>query len=63
MSLRRCKNCGDIMEGDGYTVVLHCPSIDVIGSGVEPDGEPVYCWDPEARIRRNLLNNEPFGGV
>ena len=29
-----CIHCGEIMEGDGYTIVYHCPSIEV--DGVEP---------------------------
>ena len=36
-----CKVCGEQMEGDGYTVVVHCPRVDVIG--IEPDCNPVYC--------------------
>jgi hypothetical protein len=31
------------MEGDGYTNVLHCETLDVIGEGYEPDANPVYC--------------------
>lgn len=37
-----CINCGEELEGDGYTVVLHCYGADDI-DGVEPDGKPVYC--------------------
>lgn len=36
-----CKVCGEQMEGDGYTVVVHCPRVDV--SVIEPDCNPVYC--------------------
>ena len=36
-----CKVCGEQMEGDGYTVVVHCPRVDV--SDIEPDCNPVYC--------------------
>ena len=39
----RCKNCGGTMEGDGYTNVLHCETLDVIGEGYAPDANPVYC--------------------
>lgn len=38
-----CKHCGKRMEGDGYTTVYHCPNVDIIGEGYEPDAEPVYC--------------------
>lgn len=23
-----CKDCGEQMEGDGYTTVFHCPNVD-----------------------------------
>ena len=36
-----CKDCGEQMEGDGYTIVLHCPNVDV--SDITPDCDPVYC--------------------
>ena len=38
-----CKNCGGAMSGDGYTTVLHCEEVDVIGEGYEPDAKPVWC--------------------
>lgn len=38
-----CKNCNEPLEGDGYTEVLHCPNVDVIGEGYAPDESPVYC--------------------
>ena len=42
-----CKDCGENLEGDGYTTVIHCPytaaSIDV-----EPDAAPIYCgWSED----------------
>lgn len=40
---RACRDCSETMEGDGHTVVYHCPSVDVINSGIEPDANPVYC--------------------
>lgn len=36
-----CKDCGEQMEGDGYTTVVHCPRVDV--SDITPDFDPVYC--------------------
>lgn len=36
-----CKDCGEQMEGDGFTIVVHCSSVDV--SDVTPDCNPVYC--------------------
>jgi hypothetical protein len=38
-----CPNCGGNLVGDGYTVVLHCETIEV--PSVEPDGHPVFCAD------------------
>jgi hypothetical protein len=44
--MSKCIVCGEDMEGDGYTVVLHCPSVDV--EDYEPDSNPVYCqWKLE----------------
>ena len=36
-----CNDCGEQMEGDGYTIALHCPNVDV--SDITPDCDPVYC--------------------
>ena len=40
-----CKNCGGDMVGDGYTVQVHCETVDLIGhpKACAPDGEHVYC--------------------
>lgn len=38
-----CKDCGERMEGDGFTIVLHCPYADDKVSDKEPDANPVYC--------------------
>lgn len=38
-----CPNCGGCLSGDGFTEVLHCENVDVIGEGYEPDAPPVYC--------------------
>ncbi len=43
----QCKTCGESMEGDGYTVVLHCPNLDLIGEGYEPDANPVHCTEEQ----------------
>ena len=41
-----CKNCGEELEGDGYTYVLHCPnSEDPEIDWSEPDAEPIMCED------------------
>lgn len=37
-----CKNCGEHMEGDGYSVVVHCPNAEDYDY-CEPDADPVYC--------------------
>ena len=32
------------MEGDGYTVVLHCPNADADAVAcAEPDANPIFC--------------------
>ena len=39
-----CEKCGEHLEGDGYTKVLHCPDADEDKvDGVEPDASPIYC--------------------
>ena len=40
-----CKTCGEEMEGDGYTVVIHCPNVETYGMCIEPDANPVHCED------------------
>ena len=42
-----CKDCGEHLEGDGYTVVMHCPYADEV-LYVEPDAAPIYCGWSEA---------------
>ena len=37
-----CKHCGGRMEGDGYSVVLHCEYVEDT-DGYEPDANPLYC--------------------
>lgn len=37
-----CPDCGELMDGDGYTLVLHCPNADDYDDR-EPDANPVYC--------------------
>lgn len=40
----QCKDCGEHMEGDGYSTVVHCPNTDYIKYyDKEPDANPVYC--------------------
>lgn len=49
-----CINCGGIMVGDGYSVVLHCELVDVIGEyGCEPDADPIYCKNQEEEYNKN----------
>lgn len=39
-----CKDCGEIMEGDGFSVVVHCPNADFLfWYDKEPDAAPVQC--------------------
>ena len=35
-------DCGERLEGDGYTVVLHCPYSDK-DIDVAPDSNPIFC--------------------
>lgn len=37
-----CKTCGERMEGDGYTRVIHCPNA-LDTEYVEPDANPIHC--------------------
>lgn len=39
-----CPNCGEDLEGDGYTTVFHCPNADEDQvSCAEPDANPIPC--------------------
>lgn len=39
-----CKDCGEGMEGDGFSVVIHCPNADFLfWYDKEPDAAPVHC--------------------
>ncbi len=51
-----CKHCGEHMEGDGYTRVLHCPNTLVDTSFHEPDADPVYC----TRVIDSLKDVRPY---
>ena len=46
-----CKGCGESMEGDGYTIALHCPNVDV--SYMTPDCDPVYCEIEDELVDRH----------
>ena len=37
-----CPNCGETLEGDGYTMVLHCPNVE-LDDWLEPDADPILC--------------------
>lgn len=50
-----CKNCGERLEGDGYTTVLHCPNAEA--EGYTPDDNAVYCTVQVAtEEERNAMN-------
>jgi hypothetical protein len=57
-----CKNCGESLEGDGYTRVRHCPNAE--GDHLdwaEPDAEVVYCEmmaEGEARAKLAIARAE-----
>lgn len=45
-----CPNCGEYLEGDGYTVAFHCPNYEDEDRDFfcfEPDSYPVYCSPEE----------------
>ena len=46
-----CKKCNERMEGDGYSIVLHCPFTEEDIFDKTPDDNPIYCEfsdpDPE----------------
>lgn len=37
-----CPYCGGSLLGDGFTMVVHCESVEDI-SFFEPDSGPIYC--------------------
>jgi len=40
----RCKNCGEDMSGDGYTIPYHCiNALEETWWYSEPDSGPWYC--------------------
>ena len=39
-----CHNCGEHLEGDGFTTVYHCPNVEPeTDLDIAPDSNPVYC--------------------
>jgi DsbC/DsbD-like thiol-disulfide interchange protein len=42
------------MVGDGYSVVRHCETLDLIHSDHEPDAHPVVCQAQNANVRSTL---------
>lgn len=60
-----CKNCNERMEGDGYTLAYHCPTVELEGVGIEPDADPVYCTPDAAKMfpgieSTNSRDNHPW---
>lgn len=45
-----CNDCGEQMEGDGYTSAISCPNADV--ENLTPDGDVVYC------VNKDTLESE-----
>lgn len=42
--MNQCKDCGEQMEGDGFTVVFHCPNTHEYDYyDMPPDSGPYYC--------------------
>lgn len=49
-----CKNCGEVMSGDGYKEYLHCPYADSgFDNAPEPDANPIFCEDLEEENENN----------
>lgn len=41
-----CPNCGNAMDGDGYTRPYVCPNVeDPEADFLEPDANPMFCSD------------------
>lgn len=38
-----CPNCGEHMEGDGFSTPIICPNQLDVDESLEPDCNPVYC--------------------
>jgi|10_taG_2_1085330.scaffolds.fasta_scaffold52712_2 hypothetical protein len=56
-----CIYCNEALEGDGYTVVLHCPNQEDIDTYWyhEPDANPVYCnYKEEMETHLDNLNKK-----
>lgn len=56
--------CGERMEGDGVTVVLHCPDVDDSDriECLEPDANPVMCNEGQLLKLRQRLDKGPIKG-
>jgi hypothetical protein len=57
-----CKNCGENMEGDGYTLVRHCPNSEGAGDR-EPDADPLYCAPLGVKIYGFFNWKIPYGNA
>lgn len=53
-----CKNCGEKLEGDGYTTVLHCPNVDA--EDYTPDDNVVYCTEADLTLARHCIDFEEY---
>lgn len=54
--------CGAPFEGDGYTLVYHCPFTD-IDTSVAPDSNPIYCDYNETAVDDKNENEPAFKRV
>lgn len=50
-----CKDCGEQMEGDGYTLAIHCPNVEDI-TECTPDCNPIHCNDKVAVRYKACVN-------
>jgi len=52
-----CNHCGERMEGDGFTTVIHCPNAkDHVTSCLEPDSLPVHCKSDSEYVVDGIRN-------
>lgn len=55
-----CKDCGEVMEGDGFSVVVHCPNADFPYSGMTKSLMPprytvrIQVSAPTVKVRERL---------
>ncbi|MFM2588249.1 hypothetical protein [Vibrio sp. TBV020] len=54
--------CGAYFEGDGYTLVYHCPHTEQ-DAHVAPDSNPTYCDYEDTKVNTEITTNKTFKHV